>query len=193
MSGYTLPKGYKPVVTPRYSGNQMQMINALMGQMGTGSSSALQHLNQMAAGSPEYYAGRENQMMNDFRNKILPVIKQNFAHQGMLGSSAFQGAMSQAGEQLGESMYNQRNDLQRQSINDLLGLTQNFMLNPTQEFGYTQKMKKPNIFERTLGYLNPMAQIGSLMTSPTGLGGGLSSLAAWLRSKPGTPYPQLGE
>lgn len=142
MSGFMLPKGYEGTMVPRYSPDQAKFLNNLMKQFGGGSAGAIQHLTGMATGDPAAFVGQEAQAMNFFNKKLAPSIQQQYAHQGMLGSSAFQGAMADAGQGLAETMYNQRQDLQNQSIRDLLGLTTSLASNPMHEFGIHAKPKK---------------------------------------------------
>lgn len=145
MSGFVVPKGYSPSIVPKYTPEQNNFISSLLQQMQGGSASALQHLSAMAAGSPETFAGQEAQAMNFFKNKLAPNIRQQYAHQGMLGSSAFQGALSQAGSDLSQSLYNQRQDLQAQAIRDLLGLSTQLGTHQTYDFGLAQKPQKDRL------------------------------------------------
>jgi hypothetical protein len=142
MQGFSAPKGYSPVVMPKYNPQQQDFLKNLLNQLQGGSSSAVQHLSQMAAGSPAAFEGQEAQAMKFFNNKLAPSISQQYAHQGMLGSSAFQGSLANAGQELSENMYNQRQDLQQQSIRDLLGLSTSLATNPTNEYGVVAKPKK---------------------------------------------------
>jgi len=142
MSGFSLPKGYSPVVMPKYNPQQQDFLKNLLNQLRGGTSSSVQHLSEMAMGNPSAFEGQEAQAMQFFNNKLAPSISQQYAHQGMLGSSAFQGSLASAGQGLSETMYNQRQDLQQQSIRDLLGLSTSLATNPTNEYGILAKPKK---------------------------------------------------
>ena len=142
MENFNLPKGYSPVSIPRYNPQQNKILQNLLGKLGMYGGQSVDTLGQMAAGSNEYFTGRENQAMDFFNNRLLPQIKQQYANQGMLGSSAFGGTMAQAGADLSSGLYNQRQDLQRQAIQDLLGLTQSLSTTPTQEYGFLAKPEK---------------------------------------------------
>lgn len=140
--GFSLPKGYEPSVIPKFNGGQQDFLKTLLDQLRGGAMSSADHLSQMASGDPSAFAGQEAQAMNFFNNKLAPSMSQQFAHQGMLGSSAFQGSLASAGQDLSQNMYNQRQDLQRQSIQDLLGLSTSLATTPMEEYGVMAKPKK---------------------------------------------------
>lgn len=142
MSGYALPKGYSPVVVPKYNDQQQDFLKNLLSKLGGSSMDALGQLGDMAAGKGGAFDNMENQAMNFFNNKLAPSISQQYAHQGMLGSSAFQGALSQAGQGVTEDLYNQRQSLQQQSIRDLLGLSERLGTNQMSDYGIMPKPKK---------------------------------------------------
>lgn len=153
MSGFVLPKGYSASVIPKYNDQQQDFLKNLLSKLGASSMGAADQLGSMASGQGGAFDNMENQAMNFFNNKLAPSINQQYAHQGMLGSSAFQGALSQAGQGVTEDMYNQRQNLQQQAIRDLLGLSERLGTTQMSEYGVFAKPKKDKFNFGTLASL----------------------------------------
>jgi hypothetical protein len=143
MSGFSLPKGYKPVVTPKYNPQQTNMLKDIMAKLGGGNT--LDTLQGIASGDGKFFENMENQGANFLQNKLLPQIQQNFANSGMLGSSAFQGAQTQAASDLASSMQGQRSGLQMNAMNSIASLLQSLLQNPMEEYGIQAEPKKEGL------------------------------------------------
>lgn len=132
-------------------------------------------LTQMAQGDDSYYAPMEAQAMRSFRQKVVPSIASQFV--GRLGGSAAQGAFAQAGANLSEDLFAQRQQMRQNALRDLLGLEQSLLGRDTYERSI---FKKPSTWDKLAPLLGGIAKgVGAAAGGGLGfLAGGPSGAAA---------------
>jgi hypothetical protein len=135
---------------PTMSGEQNQLFNTLLSSLmggpgGGGYNQAVSLLQQYLDPQSSVYKDFEAPYMQQFNEQILPGIAERFAGAGAMGgglsSSGFAQALGGAGAGLQAQLAGLKSSMQRQSIGDILGLTQ-FGLSK-EPFAYLQKQATP--------------------------------------------------
>lgn len=136
--------GQKMFSMPSMSPEQQNLFSTLMGGVSPGVSPALGFLKGLSSGDPSAFASMEAPAFKQFQ-QILGDIGSRFSGMGTEGaqdSSAFNLATTQAGQDLAERLQAQRMGIQKDSLRDLLGLSERLTQTPTEQFGLVQRKQK---------------------------------------------------
>lgn len=132
------------------------LSNSLMGSKGQsgGFQDAFGLLRDYLDPESDVYKNFEAPYMQQFNDQIVPMLAERFAGLGGgmgggLSSSGFGQALSTAGSQLQTNLAQMKSGMQRQSIGDILGLSQNFM--GMQPFGYERLQGGPGWIPTMVG------------------------------------------
>ena len=136
-----------------------------------------QQLSQMAAGDESYYAPMEQQALRKFRQEVLPSIASRFV--GRIGGSAAQGAFAQAGSDLSENLFKQRQDMRMNATRDLLGLEKDLLNQKTFERHIFKDEPEESTWDKLEPWIKPAGKlaaggIGFLAGGPAGASVGFS-------------------
>ena len=118
-SGSNIPKGYAAGSIQQFSPEQMGLFKSLFSQVSPGSKLA-----GLAGGDEAAFAPMEQQAMRDFQS----FSGQNASRFSGLGmgarrGSGFQNAQTQGTQDFALQLANQRQGLQRQALQDLMGMS----------------------------------------------------------------------
>lgn len=170
-SGQKLAGGYRQGQLNKFSPEQMQLFQSLFSHV-----SPQSYTGRLAAGDQSLFDEMERPAMRQFEG-LLGQIGSRFSQpgQGALSarrSSGFQNATSSAAQEFAEGLQSRRQQLQRQAISDLMGMSRNLLHEePYENYAYGQKPKKKSFLEQILGPLGQAA--GGFFGGPAGsaLGG----------------------
>lgn len=112
---------------PTMNPQQQQLLNMLLQQTQGGAGNALSLLQGYLDPNSQQYQNFEQPYRQQFEQETVPMLAERFAGQGALGSSGFGQALSSAGSNLQTNLAQMKSGMQRQSIMDLLGLSQNLL------------------------------------------------------------------
>lgn len=156
-----IPKGYQAGALQQFTPEMMQLFQSLFGHLGPESYTA-----RLAGGDQNLFNEIEAPALQQF-SALQGNLASRFSGSGGLGSrksSGFQNTMNQAGSDFAQQLQAQRQGLQRQAIQDLMGLSGN-LLNQ-KPFERTLVEKEPSFFDkwlalagRTLGAAKQGAQM----------------------------------
>jgi hypothetical protein len=142
------------------SPGQNQLFNQLIsllsggGQGGGGLEQSLGLLQQYLDPESDVYKNFEQPYMQQFNEQTVPMLAERFAGYGGgmgggLSSSGFGQSLGAAGSQLQTNLAQMKSGMQRQSINDILGLTQNAL--SQQPFSYAHQQASPGFLPQAVG------------------------------------------
>lgn len=135
-AGNKVPSGYKAGRIQQFTPEQMQLFESLFGQLGPGS-----NLARLAGGDQSMFEQMEAPAMRQFQG-IQGQIASRFSGMGSGGrrSSGFQNTMNQAGSDFSQDLQSRRMDLQRQALQDLMGMSHSLLnQRPYEQFLYEKK------------------------------------------------------
>lgn len=177
-AGNKIPKGYKTGRLQQYTPEQMGLFQQMFAHTAPGS-----QLSKMASGDQESFAPQEALAQRDFQN-----------FQGQLGSrfselapgamsarrgSGFQNAATQGSQDFALQLSAQRQQLQRQALADLMGISGSLLEQRPYEQFLVKKQQKPSFGSRLFGAAAPIAgaALGGAFGGPGGamLGGQIGS------------------
>jgi hypothetical protein len=174
-AGNKVPSGYKLGRIQQFTPEQMQLFQSLFGQLGPES-----NLARMAGGDESMFAQMEAPAMRQFAG-LQGQLASRFSGMGMGGrrSSGFQNTATQAGSEFAQDLQSRRMELQRQALQDLMGMSSSLLgQRPYEQFLYEKK--KP-LWQQLLGGALPIggALIGGTIGGPAGaaIGGRAGSAA----------------
>lgn len=162
--------GYKQVSYPNMTSGQMDLMSQLLGHAKQGVGPGMQHLSNLAAGSPDEFSAMERPALKQF-SQTMGNIASRFSGEGSGArrSSAFNLANRGAAQELAESLASQRMQYQNQAIQDLMGLSHQLMQYRPYETGFVPKKK--GFWESFMGNLGGgIGQAGSGLALGYGLG-----------------------
>jgi len=141
-AGSSSISGYKLRQLPNFTPQQMQMFQSLLGHSQQGVTGGVDYLSGLAGGNEDAFARAEAPAYRAF-DKSIGQLGSRFAGLGAIDSSAFQNAAAGASRELGENLGAQRNQLQQNAIDRLLGLSGNLLgQRPYENILQQQKPKK---------------------------------------------------
>lgn len=172
------PSGYKEYRHLNFTPAQMELYNQLYGLVDPEGRTS-----RLAMGDEGEFEQMEKPALKQF-NQLQGNLASKFSGQGMGSrrSSGFQNASSAAAQDFAGQLQANRQNLQRQSIMDLMGLSQNLLQQGPYTSGYAAKGAKGGIAG---GYGAPVgtalgAGIGTYMGGNTAagasIGGGLGAM-----------------
>lgn len=128
----TQPAGYGVKSIPNMTPQMQQLFESLLSGVGGGATNGLDYLSKLASGDEATFNKIEAPAYESF-NKTLGQLGSRFSQYGAQDSSAFQNAVSGAGAQLATGLQGQRNQLQTDAINKLLGFSNQLLGQKPQE------------------------------------------------------------
>lgn len=139
-----IPHGYKGYQIPNYSPDQMQLFQSLFNNVAPGS-----YLSRLSGGDPSMFSEIEAPAMRQFQ-ELQGQIGSRFSgaipgFQGAMSArhgSGFQNAANQATSDFAMQLQSQRQALQRQAINDLMGFSHQLLGERPYEQFLVPKQKK---------------------------------------------------
>ncbi len=176
--GDYIPKGMRKGQLQQFTPEQMQLFQQMFGQVSPDS-----YTSRLAGGDQSLFEQMEAPAMRQFSG-VQGNIASRFSGQGMGGrrSSGFQNEMTSAGSNFAQDLQSRRQDLQRQAISDLMGMSNNLLQQRPYDQFITQKGEKQNPWGQVAGNFAsaiPSALAGFAMGGPPGaIAGGVSGYAA---------------
>lgn len=177
-AGNKIPKGFSTGRLQQYTPEQMGLFQQMFSHTAPGS-----QLSRQAAGDTSAFAPQEELAMRDFQN-----------FQGQLGSrfselapgamsarrgSGFQNAATQGSQDFALQLAAQRQQLQRQALADLMGISGSLLEQRPYEQFLIKKQPKQSFLSRLMGIGAPIAgaALGGAFGGPGGamLGGQIGS------------------
>lgn len=148
--------GYRPTQMQQFSPEQLQLFQQMFGHVGPDS-----FLSKLAGGDESMFQQMEAPAMRQFQG-LQGNIASRFSGMGSGArrSSGFQNTMNQASSDFAQDLQSNRMNLQRQAIQDLMGMS-NSLLNQRPYENMLMK-KDPSFWRQTLmSILNAAGQAGS--------------------------------
>lgn len=171
-----IPSGYKKGTLQQFTPEQMQLFQQLFGHVGPES-----YLSKLAGGDQSMFEQMEAPALRQF-SELQGNLASRFSGMGGLGarrSSGFQNTMNAAASNFAQELQSNRQNLQRQALMDLMGISGELLGQRPQENLLVPKQQKPNFGGMLGGLLGGFA--GSAL-GPFGsqIGQGLGSYATKL-------------
>jgi hypothetical protein len=135
IRGDVIPKGHRATQLQQYTPEQMQLFEQSLGMVGPDS-----YLNRLAGGDQSLFEEMEAPAMRQFQG-TLGGIASKFSGQGMGSrrSSGFQHATTSAASNFAQELQANRQNLQRQAIMDLMGISSTLLDKRPYERSLQQK------------------------------------------------------
>lgn len=152
-TGSKIPSGYKEGRLQQFTPEQMNLFQQMFSQVSPDSYTA-----RLAGGDQSLFEEMEAPAMRQFAG-LQGNIASRFSGMGTGGrhSSGFQNTMSQAGSDFAQDLQSKRQELQRQAIKDLMGMSGDLLQQKPYENFLTKKQPKtPSLFSRLLGIISPV-------------------------------------
>ncbi len=163
--GNKVPSGYNVGRIQNYSPEQMSLFRSLFSHVSPDS-----YLGRLAGGDQSSFEQMEAPALKQF-SALQGNLASRFSGMGGLGarrSSGFQNTANQAASDFAENLQSRRMDLQRQALQDLMGMSGQLLNSKPYEQFLTPK--QPSFLQSLMGGL------GSLGGTALGaLGGGIGS------------------
>lgn len=146
-----IPKGYQKGQMSQFTPEQMQLFQGLFGNVGQGS-----YLSRLAGGEQGIFDQIEAPAMRQF-GELQGNIASRFSGMGSGArkSSGFQNTMNQASTDFASQLQSQRMGLQRQALQDLMGMSESLLGQRPYEKFLTEKQTPfwQKLAEGTIGGL----------------------------------------
>lgn len=151
-SGMKSPKGYKQF--QNLSPEQMQLFQQMFSQTTPSS-----YLSKLAGGDQSTFDEMEAPALRQF-NELQGGLASRFSGMGLGArkSSGFQNTSTAASSNFAQDLQSQRQQLQRQALMDLMGISQNLL--GQQPYELIKQQEKPSFLQSLLGGLSPLAGAG---------------------------------
>lgn len=174
-AGSSKTPGYNQVKIGQYTPEQSQLFQQQFGMVGPDSYTA-----RMAGGDQSMFDEIERPALQQF-GELQGNIASRFSGMGMGGrrSSGFQNTMNQAGSDFAQQLQSNRQGLQRQAIQDLMGYSNQILGQKPYEQMLQPKKKKKSFLQQLLsgGMQLGGAALGSF-AGPIGTAAG-AKLGSW--------------
>lgn len=156
--------GYKVGQMQNFTPEQMNLFQSMFSHVAPNS-----YLSRLAGGEQGIFDQMEAPAMRQF-SELQGNLASRFSGMGMGArrSSGFQNASNQAASNFAQDLQSRRQELQRQAIMDLMGMSSNLLQQrPNEQFLYEKK--KP-FLQQLLGGILPLAGagLGGLFGGATG-------------------------
>lgn len=138
--GNKVPSGYKVGRLQQFSPEQMQLFQSLFSNVAPGS-----YLSRLAGGDESLFNQMEAPAMRQFQG-LQGQLASRFSGMGQGGrhSSGFQNTATAAASNFAQDLQAKRQELQRQAISDLMGLSHTLLSErPFQQDLFEKKKKGP--------------------------------------------------
>ncbi len=181
-TGDMIPKGYRKGQIQQFTPEQMDLFSQLFGHLGPDS-----FLSQLAGGDESQFEQMEVPAHRMFQGQ-LGQLASRFSGMGSGGrhGSGFQNSATAAASNFSQDLASNRQNLQRQALNDLMGLSNTLLNQRPQEKFLSQKQQKPDFWGQLIGGLAGQVP-GAIASYATGGFSGLGNLfgGSSQGSKPG--------
>ena len=139
--GEYIPSGYRKGTLNNFDTQQTGLYNQLYQHVGPDS-----YLNKLASGDQSTFEQMEAPAWRDFATAQGDVASRfSGMGTGARNSSGFQNTMSSASSNFAQELQANRQNLQRQALQDLRGMSMELLnQRPQQNFIYEKRQKKPN-------------------------------------------------
>ena len=178
--GNKIPKGYKSGQMQQFTPEQMQLFQQMFSNVSPDS-----YLSKLAGGDEGLFNEMEEPALRQFAG-LQGNLASRFSGMGMGArrSSGFQNTMTSAASDFAKDLQSQRQNLQRQAIQDLMGLSSSLLgQRPYEQFLVPKKQSQTaEMFGKLFGAIPGMGS--SLYDSNNGsfgdaIKGGLSSFSSF--------------
>lgn len=169
------PKGYDVGRMQQFTPEQMQLFQSMFSNVGPDS-----YLSKLAGGDQSLFNEMEAPALRQF-GQLQGNIASRFSGQGLGGrkSSGFQNTMSAAGSNFAQELQANRQNLRRQAIQDLMGMSNQLLGQRPYENYLQPKENKLSFLQQLLAGISPVAgaAAGAYFGGPQGaqIGGNLGS------------------
>jgi hypothetical protein len=143
--GDIIPKGYRKGQLQQFSPEQMQLFSQLFSHVSPDS-----YLSRLAGGDEDIFNQIEAPAHRQFQGK-LGNIASRFSGMGLGGrhSSGFQNTTSAAASNFSQDLASNRQQLQRQALMDLMGISQSLLnQRPFENLITPKAQKKPSFLQQ---------------------------------------------
>lgn len=123
---FPAPQGYQMTQTPNFSPEVMKLYNNLLSSLGTGPQQGLGYLTKLASGDEDIFKQIEAPAYQALQQGMAQTAGR-FSGVGGQDSSAFANALAGQQGQMSQNLAANRQQLQQQAIQQLLGYSQNLM------------------------------------------------------------------
>ena len=149
IQGDYIPKGYRAGQLQNFSPEQMELFGQLFGHLGPES-----FLSQLAGGDESFFEQMEAPAQRQFQGQ-LGQLASRFSGMGTGGrhSSGFQNAATSAASNFSQDLAANRQNLQRQALYDLMGLSNTLLNQRPQERFLNPKQQQQNVWGDIAGQL----------------------------------------
>lgn len=160
--------GYKPTQLQQFSPEQLQLFQQMFGHVGQDS-----FLSKLAGGDQSTFQQMEAPALRQFQG-LQGNIASRFSGMGSgaRNSSGFQNTMNQASSDFAQDLQSNRMNLQRQAIQDLMGMSNSLLAQKPYENSLIKK--DPSFLNQLLmGTLSSAGNIGGSMAGSWAMGKGM--------------------
>ena len=142
-----IPSGYKKGMMQQFTPEQMQLFQQLFGHVGPES-----YLSRLAGGDQSLFGEIEAPALKQF-GQLQGQLGSRFSGMGTGGqkSSGFQNTMNAAAQDFAGQLQSQRQSLQQQALQDLMGFSNQLLGQKPYEQFLTQKQHQGSGFGGLLG------------------------------------------
>jgi hypothetical protein len=146
MGGDTVPKGYRAGQFQQFTPEQMGLFQQLFGHLGPES-----NLSKLAGGDQSTFEEMEAPSHRQFQGQ-LGQLASRFSGMG-LGArkgSGFQNTATAAASNFSQDLASRRQELQRQALMDLMGISESLLGQRPQEKFLVKKQHQPSFMDKWL-------------------------------------------
>ena len=147
MPGENIPSGYRKSIVQNYTPAQMDLHNQLYQNVGPDS-----YLSRLSRGDQATFDEMEAPALRQF-NELQGGLASRFSGQGLGGrqSSGFRNASNAASQDFASQLQSNRQSLQRQALNDLMGYSDALLNQRPYDVGLAEKRQRPPGFWQNFG------------------------------------------
>lgn len=147
-----VPSGYSKGALQQFTPQQMELFSQLFSQVGPES-----YLSRLSKGDENLFKEIEAPALRQFSG-LQGNISSRFSGMGLGGrkSSGFQNTLNQASSEFAQNLAARRQELQRQALADLMGISENLLgQRPFEQF-LIKKQNKVPLWKQLLGIISPI-------------------------------------
>ena len=153
-SGNRIPSGYQAGQLQQFTPEQMQLFKQMFSNLGPGS-----YTSRLAGGDQSLFGEMERPALRQFSG-LQGNLASRFSGMGLGArrSSGFQNTMTSAGSEFAQDLQSRRQELQRQAIMDLMGMSSNLLSQRPYDRFITEK--PPSFLQQIMGMFGPEGAFG---------------------------------
>jgi hypothetical protein len=146
LAGDRIPKGFTSGSLQNFTTEQMQLFQQLFGQVDPEG-----RLSRLAGGDQSEFDQLEAPALRQFAG-LQGNIASRFSQTGSRRSSGFQNTINAASSNFAEQLQSNRQQLQRQALQDLMGISESLLgQRPTENFLVQKPQKQRGFTQQLLG------------------------------------------